>query len=168
MSGTGINMKTADVEKANPGKYFVDELSTSLAGWWRSKPKIRHAITPPSRNLSRKNSSCRTGSEKPRRASKSKPNICARWKGEGGSREVLLLSGHMDVVPGGEGWSIPDPFDAAVRDGSLHGRGTADMKGALAAQLFAYKALLKAGVPSSRETCICSLQLTMRSVARWG
>ena len=74
-----------------------------------------------------------------------KPNVCARWKGSGESTEILLLSGHMDVVPSGESWSH-DPFDATVVNNCLSGRGTADMKGALAAQLLAVKALLKAGV----------------------
>jgi succinyl-diaminopimelate desuccinylase len=74
-----------------------------------------------------------------------KPNVCARWKGSGESTEILLLSGHMDVVPSGESWSH-DPFDATVINNCLSGRGTADMKGALAAQLLAVKALLKAGV----------------------
>ncbi len=74
-----------------------------------------------------------------------KPNVCARWKGSGESTEILLLSGHMDVVPPGEGWPH-DPYAATVIDDCLSGRGTADMKGALAAQLLAVKALLKAGV----------------------
>jgi succinyl-diaminopimelate desuccinylase len=74
-----------------------------------------------------------------------KPNVCARWKGSGESTEILLLSGHMDVVPSGEGWSH-DPFEATIINNCLSGRGTADMKGALAAQFLAVKALLKAGV----------------------
>lgn len=79
-----------------------------------------------------------------------KPNVCARWKGSGESTEILLLSGHMDVVPSGEGWSH-DPFDATVINNCLSGRGTADMKGALAAQLLAVKALLKAGVQPKED-----------------
>ena len=46
-----------------------------------------------------------------------------------------MLSGHTDVVPvEGQAWSC-DPFTLAERDGRLHGRGTADMKGFIAAVL---------------------------------
>ena len=45
----------------------------------------------------------------------------------------LVMSGHMDVVPTeGQPWSS-DPFRMEERDGRLYGRGTADMKGFLAA-----------------------------------
>ncbi|HET6603374.1 MAG TPA: succinyl-diaminopimelate desuccinylase [Xanthomonadaceae bacterium] len=46
----------------------------------------------------------------------------------------LLLLGHTDVVPTGpeQDWSTP-PFEPVVRDGVLHGRGAADMKGSVAA-----------------------------------
>ncbi|MFO1062043.1 MAG: acetylornithine deacetylase [Dongiaceae bacterium] len=49
----------------------------------------------------------------------------------------IILSGHSDVVPvEGQAWSS-DPFRLTERDGRLHGRGTADMKGFLAAALAA-------------------------------
>lgn len=45
----------------------------------------------------------------------------------------LVISGHMDVVPTeGQPWSS-DPFRVEERGGQLYGRGTADMKGFLAA-----------------------------------
>ena len=42
------------------------------------------------------------------------------------------FAGHLDVVPPGEGWSV-DPFEAAIVDGRLFGRGANDMKSAIAA-----------------------------------
>lgn len=50
-------------------------------------------------------------------------------------RPGLMLAGHTDVVPAGaQGWSS-EPFRLARRDGRLFGRGTADMKGFVAAML---------------------------------
>ncbi|NLA67294.1 MAG: succinyl-diaminopimelate desuccinylase [Gammaproteobacteria bacterium] len=56
------------------------------------------------------------------------------WATHGEGAPVLVLLGHTDVVPPGprEAWSS-DPFGPEVRDGMLYGRGTADMKGAVAA-----------------------------------
>lgn len=51
-------------------------------------------------------------------------------------RGGILLSGHSDVVPPGQGWGS-DPFTLAVRDGRAYGRGAADMKGFIAAALVA-------------------------------
>lgn len=49
----------------------------------------------------------------------------------------LMVSGHMDVVPTeGQPWTT-DPFLLTRRDGRLYGRGTADMKGFIAATLCA-------------------------------
>lgn len=64
-----------------------------------------------------------------------------------GSGPVLVLNGHVDVVPAGEPglWSVP-PFEATVRDGRVYGRGSADMKGGLLCGLFALRALNDAGV----------------------
>lgn len=47
----------------------------------------------------------------------------------------VVLSGHSDVVPvDGQHWTL-DPWTLTERDGRLYGRGTADMKGFLAAAL---------------------------------
>ena len=49
----------------------------------------------------------------------------------------LVLSGHTDVVPvDGQAWTV-EPFQLSERDGRLHGRGTADMKGFIACVLAA-------------------------------
>jgi succinyl-diaminopimelate desuccinylase len=42
------------------------------------------------------------------------------------------FAGHLDVVPAGENWSV-DPFEAAIEDGVLVGRGANDMKSGVAA-----------------------------------
>lgn len=60
----------------------------------------------------------------------------------------LLLLGHSDVVPPGDGWSV-DPYGGLVRDGRLYGRGAADMKGGLAACLVALGAIKRAGIELS-------------------
>ena len=39
--------------------------------------------------------------------------------------------GHLDVVVPGKGWT-EKPFEPAVRDGRVYGRGTCDMKGGIA------------------------------------
>jgi acetylornithine deacetylase len=47
------------------------------------------------------------------------------------TRAGLVLSGHMDVVPAGNGWTTP-PFELHERAGALYARGSADMKGFVA------------------------------------
>ena len=47
----------------------------------------------------------------------------------------VVLSGHTDVVPvEGQSWAT-DPFTMVAREGRLYGRGTADMKGFVAAAI---------------------------------
>lgn len=60
------------------------------------------------------------------------------WAHRGTGRPLFVFAGHTDVVPPGprEDWER-DPFDPEVRDGVLHGRGAADMKGSLAAMVVA-------------------------------
>ncbi len=64
--------------------------------------------------------------------------VCSR--GPRGT-DGLVLSGHMDVVPvEGQPWSS-DPFRLTARGSRLVGRGSADMKGFIAATLHAIEAL---------------------------
>lgn len=51
---------------------------------------------------------------------------------DGTRRAGLILSGHLDVVPAGDSGWHSDPFTLTARDGRLHARGAADMKGFLA------------------------------------
>ncbi|WP_201004392.1 acetylornithine deacetylase [Paenibacillus glycanilyticus] len=76
------------------------------------------------------------------------PNVTAVRRGtESGSYKSLLLNGHMDVAEVGDSteWSM-QPFQLTLNDGRAYGRGTADMKGGLAALLFAIKLLTEAGI----------------------
>jgi len=60
-----------------------------------------------------------------------RPNLIARLPGTG-EAPPLLLHGHVDVVPtDGQAWRHP-PFEAAVKDGCVWGRGALDMKGGVA------------------------------------
>ncbi|MDP9766085.1 ArgE/DapE family deacylase [Deinococcus enclensis] len=66
-------------------------------------------------------------------AAPGRPSVVARVRGTGGGRSLLLCA-HLDTV-GTEGMDAP--FEPAVRDGRLYGRGAYDMKAGLAASLLA-------------------------------
>ncbi len=54
-----------------------------------------------------------------------------------GKKPGVILSGHTDVVPiEGQDWHS-DPFVTTIRDGRVYARGSADMKGYIAAALLA-------------------------------
>ena len=60
------------------------------------------------------------------------------WARRGTEAPVFCFAGHTDVVPTGklDAWES-DPFKPEIRDGKLYGRGSADMKTALAAMVVA-------------------------------
>ncbi|HEX4259515.1 MAG TPA: ArgE/DapE family deacylase [Acetobacteraceae bacterium] len=64
----------------------------------------------------------------------------------------LMLQGHVDVVPEGaaELWTTP-PFEPAIRQGRMFGRGAGDMKAGLAAIVVAWRALRTAGLQPAAE-----------------
>lgn len=62
----------------------------------------------------------------------------------------FCFAGHTDVVPVGDSaaWTV-DPFGAEIINGRLYGRGTSDMKGAIAAFVSAVKSFLdRNGIPA--------------------
>ncbi|WP_153397592.1 M20 family metallopeptidase [Ornithinicoccus halotolerans] len=75
-----------------------------------------------------------------------RPNVVAVLEGGGGPGPTLMLEGHTDVVTEGDAatWSF-DPYAGDLVDGLLRGRGSADMKGGVAAMLHAARALQQAG-----------------------
>jgi succinyl-diaminopimelate desuccinylase len=59
-------------------------------------------------------------------------SLVARWPGDGDAPS-LCLTGHLDTVPlGGRDWAR-DPFGGEIDGDRLHGRGSSDMKGGVAA-----------------------------------
>ena len=74
-------------------------------------------------------------------------NVFARKEGSA-KGPVVHFTGHFDVVPVGDGWSV-DPFGGVVKDGRVFGRGSTDQKSGLAASLFAIEALRRAGIQLS-------------------
>jgi acetylornithine deacetylase/succinyl-diaminopimelate desuccinylase len=60
-------------------------------------------------------------------------------------RPTLIINGHLDVVPVTASAWTHDPFDPHMDGGRLYGRGTADMKGGIAAAICALSVLERAG-----------------------
>ncbi len=65
------------------------------------------------------------------------------WARLGTTAPLVVFAGHTDVVPPGplEEWTSP-PFTPTLTEGYLVGRGTADMKGAIAAMIHACQQFL--------------------------
>jgi len=75
-----------------------------------------------------------------------RPQLLARLAGAGAGRS-LLFNGHIDTVTvePRERWTA-DPLGGEVRDGRLYGRGACDMKGGVAAMVFAAEMLHEVGI----------------------
>lgn len=65
---------------------------------------------------------------------------------EMGTGDLLGILGHIDVVPEGDGWSVP-PYSGEIKDGKIFGRGTLDDKGPTLLALFAMKAIKDENIP---------------------
>jgi acetylornithine deacetylase/succinyl-diaminopimelate desuccinylase family protein len=73
-------------------------------------------------------------------------NTLGKLEGSGGGRN-FLFNGHYDTVPIGDldFWSV-DPFGGLVKESRIYGRGSGDMKGAIASAIIAAKALGEAEI----------------------
>ena len=81
--------------------------------------------------------------------------MVARWGGTDGSRDPLLLHGHLDVVPAdADDWAV-HPFSGEIRDGYLWGRGAVDMKDFDAMLLSVVRARARAGALPQRPMVLC-------------
>ena len=82
-------------------------------------------------------------------------NVLGFW--DAGAARTVHCNAHFDVVPVSGNWRHGDPFHPAVEKGWIYGRGAADMKGAIAAMVFALKALRAARV---RPRCNVEVSFT--------
>ena len=91
-------------------------------------------------------------------------NIIARFD-QPGAKSTLLLDAHQDTVPV-EGMTIP-PFTPTVSEGRVWGRGSCDVKGGLAAMLWAFRRLVQerpAAASNVVMSCTCDEEQTSLGV----
>lgn len=118
------------IDTADPPGENYDECANFLAAYLEELPAHVEIVQAPPESLPRHPS---TG--KPL----SRPNVVAEIVGlENGP--VLHFNGHYDVVPAAGDWTF-DPYRPEVKQGRLYGRGSADMKGGIAAAVVAARAL---------------------------
>src|SRR5579884_185790 len=81
-------------------------------------------------------------------------NVIGRLRGTGTGH--LVLTGHLDVVPPGEQAWRHDPFGGEEEDGRLFGRGSADMKGGVAAMVTAAGLLARDGFKPKADLIVAT------------
>lgn len=81
--------------------------------------------------------------------SEGKANIIAEY---GDGVKSIILTGHLDTVPAGDEnkWKFP-PFGSIEDDGKIYGRGSTDMKGAVAAFIAIMKYLKENNVKINKK-----------------
>ncbi len=84
-----------------------------------------------------------------------RPNVAAVVGGSGDGRS-FALSGHVDVVSADEEEWTYDPWTPTVEEDRIYGRGTCDMKGGMAANLIAARALRETGVDLAGDLVVLS------------
>lgn len=72
------------------------------------------------------------------------------WCEYGRGDEMIAVLCHLDVVPAGDGWTVP-PYEGRVIDGRIYGRGTMDDKGPAMAALYGLVALRASGADLKRR-----------------
>ncbi len=78
---------------------------------------------------------------------------------------TLLLDAHIDTVPVSPGlpWNY-EPFGATIDNGRMYGRGTADMKGALAAMIHAAAAVDRSQLAGRIIVCASVMEEVMEGI----
>jgi succinyl-diaminopimelate desuccinylase len=83
-------------------------------------------------------------------------NVYGRIRGRGQGPGHLLLAGHMDTVPPGDVPWEHGALSGDLAEGRIHGRGSSDMKGGLAAIVFAAGALAQSSFKPSSDLLIAA------------
>ncbi|MEO6994671.1 MAG: M20/M25/M40 family metallo-hydrolase, partial [Lacunisphaera sp.] len=155
-------MTTKSPVKAASPALYLDRHQADLAGFLQKIIRLR-TVNPPGENYGEMTlvlaESLRAAGLKVRRIpvpralqSKTQPdlldfpryNVIGFW--DAGAKKTVHFNAHYDVVPVSGKWRHGDPFSAVIEKGRMYGRGTADMKGAIASIVFALKALRETGV----------------------
>ncbi|MGH2453778.1 MAG: M20 family metallopeptidase [bacterium] len=82
-------------------------------------------------------------------------NVIARI-GDAASGPVVLLNGHLDVVPPTADWE-GEAFSGRIADGMLIGRGAVDMKSGLAAMVAVMEELRARGLPRKGQVVLAAV-----------
>jgi acetylornithine deacetylase len=79
-------------------------------------------------------------------------NVVAVFTPREAKGKSLTLQGHVDVVPEGAAdmWETP-PYEPAIRDGRMYGRGAGDMKAGIISYITAFRALKRAGLQPAAQ-----------------
>ena len=91
-------------------------------------------------------------------------NVLAKFESPDAT-QTFLLDAHQDTVPV-DGMTIP-PFEPTIKDGRLYGRGSSDVKGGMAAMLWAFRRLVlekPAGAASVVMSCTCDEEATTTGI----
>jgi acetylornithine deacetylase len=85
-------------------------------------------------------------------------NLAAIHRPKTARGRSLALQGHVDVVPEGAAdlWATP-PFQPAIRDGRVYGRGAGDMKAGVVSAAMALLALRRAGLAPAAEVQLAAV-----------
>ena len=91
-------------------------------------------------------------------------NVLAKYESLGAS-QTILLDAHQDTVPV-DGMTIP-PFEPTIKDGRIYGRGSSDVKGGMAAMLWAFRRLVQenpSGAANVVMSCTCDEEATTTGI----
>ncbi|KAF6517072.1 hypothetical protein HZS61_004275 [Fusarium oxysporum f. sp. conglutinans] len=97
-----------------------------------------------------------------------KVNVISDCQGVKGPGPRVVLNGHVDVFPVGDGsgWSR-DPWSGDIVDGRLHGRGVVDMKSGTASLIIAYAFLYERRHLLSGSVALCAVA-DEETGGKWG